>query len=97
MSTYFEISNIKKLKPIKSSLKKFQTLNKGPDWSYLDGRPTPLNGGQYRRKIAEIEMSKTIVKLNEEIENTLKMHNEQEMNISLERERIRNNKLKPKG
>ncbi|KAG5666302.1 hypothetical protein PVAND_017853 [Polypedilum vanderplanki] len=68
-----------------------------PDFSYLDGRPTPLGKNQKRRLEKQRGIAKHIVKGLDEVHFAEKRYERIQKEKAQEREQIINNKLKPKG
>ncbi|XP_064641504.1 large ribosomal subunit protein mL52-like [Lineus longissimus] len=68
-----------------------------PDYTYLDGRPTPLTFGQRKRRDLQIDYSERIMKLLNEIDTTEKIYNEKMAEQKNVNKDIVRSKLKPKG
>ncbi|XP_004520622.1 39S ribosomal protein L52, mitochondrial [Ceratitis capitata] len=75
----------------------FGPLTNLPDYSFLDGRPTPLGANQKRRLQKQQEIAAKIVTLNGELDFAKKRYARIQAEKNSERENILNNKLKPKG
>ncbi|CAH2039303.1 unnamed protein product, partial [Iphiclides podalirius] len=72
-------------------------LTDGPDYTFLDGRPTPLLQKQKLRMLKNREVAAKIVELSTELDFAKSRH--QKLLDAKERERqtILQNRLKPKG
>lgn len=68
-----------------------------PDFTYLDGRPTPLGMRQKKRMAKQKEIAKTILTLSKEIDFAVKRHDDMVTAEQENKEKILANKLKPKG
>ncbi|XP_047351061.1 39S ribosomal protein L52, mitochondrial [Vespa velutina] len=75
----------------------FGPLTNMADYSYKDGRPTPLGTNQKRRIIKQQEYTKRIHKLVKEIDNAVERHVKLQEIKAQEKQRILDSKLKPKG
>ncbi|XP_074646560.1 large ribosomal subunit protein mL52-like [Tubulanus polymorphus] len=80
-----------------SNHNQFGPLTDLPDWSYLDGRPTPIGGGQRKRMESNIDIGKQILNGLEDIERAEKMYEARINNNKKRRQDILNGKLKKKG
>lgn len=72
-------------------------LTNKPDYSFLDGRPTPLGMKQKRRMIKQRDIATRIIQLSNEIDFAVERH---QYNLKAQedlRTKIIQNKLKPKG
>lgn len=72
-------------------------LTDAPDYTYLDGRPTPLLHKQKLRMLRQREYAKQIVELSAELDFAKKRYQDMLKAKEEERENIINNRLKPKG
>ncbi|XP_063585918.1 large ribosomal subunit protein mL52-like [Penaeus indicus] len=84
--------------------KKFDTsmgacgpLVDGPDYTFVDGRPTPLRSGQRRRALQQKEVSEKVLQLMKETNFAIERHQRLLREESEKRNKILNEKLKPKG
>ncbi|KAK7081346.1 mitochondrial translation [Halocaridina rubra] len=68
----------------------------GPDYTFLDGRPTPLGAGQRRRAIGQVEASEKVIQLMKETKFAIERHQKREKEVKEKRQRIMKSKLKPK-
>ncbi|KAK7469854.1 hypothetical protein BaRGS_00036132 [Batillaria attramentaria] len=68
-----------------------------PDYTYLDGRPTPLNKGQLKRKKENYELAKRIVTLVQEMEGAKEKYARKQQEEVARREAILAAKLKQKS
>ncbi|XP_041375512.1 39S ribosomal protein L52, mitochondrial-like [Gigantopelta aegis] len=67
-----------------------------PDYSFVDGRPTPIGRGQLRRKQTNLELAKRIQKLVGEVNFAKERYQKIQEDAQKERERLLKRKLKPK-
>ncbi|KAK6185432.1 hypothetical protein SNE40_007669 [Patella caerulea] len=67
-----------------------------PDYTYLDGRPTPLTLGQKKRKEDRINVAKRVVELVQEIQFAKENHKNRTLQQEKERQEKLSRKLKPK-
>ncbi|CAK1585921.1 unnamed protein product [Parnassius mnemosyne] len=72
-------------------------LTDGPDYTFLDGRPTPLLQKQKLRMLKQRDFASKIVELNSELEFAKTRHQKMLQAKEEEREAILRNRLKPKG
>ncbi|XP_016986386.1 39S ribosomal protein L52, mitochondrial [Drosophila rhopaloa] len=75
----------------------FGPLTNSPDFTYLDGRPTPLGANQKRRLLKQQEIAARIVELSGELEFAKQRHERLKQSAESEKQRLIQNKLKPKG
>nr|CAD7263228.1 unnamed protein product [Timema shepardi] len=75
----------------------FGPLTNLPDFSYKDGRTTPLGVGQQARLLKQREFAKTVVKFCKEMDFAVERHNRLQKEEEHNRQRILDSKLKPKG
>ncbi|KAI4479387.1 hypothetical protein M0804_011172 [Polistes exclamans] len=75
----------------------FGPLTNKPDYSFLDGKPTPLGVRQKSRIIKQREYAVRIHKLVGEIDYAVERHKRLQQEKEEERQRILDSKLKPKG
>ncbi|XP_039501631.1 39S ribosomal protein L52, mitochondrial [Drosophila santomea] len=75
----------------------FGPLTNMPDYTYLDGRPTPLGANQKRRLLKQQEIATRIVELSGELEFAKQRHERLKENAESEKQRLIRSKLKPKG
>ncbi|XP_030383150.1 39S ribosomal protein L52, mitochondrial [Scaptodrosophila lebanonensis] len=75
----------------------FGPLTNLPDYTFLDGRPTPLGSNQKKRLLKQQEIATKIVQLSGELDYAKKRHETLKAAADAERQRIIENKLKPKG
>ncbi|XP_017836626.1 39S ribosomal protein L52, mitochondrial [Drosophila busckii] len=75
----------------------FGPLTNLPDYTYLDGRTTPLGSNQKKRLLKQQEIATKIVELSSELEFAKKRHAQLKAKAQAERDRVMKNKLKPKG
>ncbi|KAL5021836.1 hypothetical protein ScPMuIL_000991 [Solemya velum] len=68
-----------------------------PDYTFLDGRPTPLSARQKRRRVERMELAKRVVSLVKEMEFGKANHRNRKQQEQERREHILQNKLKPKA
>ncbi|XP_018805078.1 PREDICTED: 39S ribosomal protein L52, mitochondrial [Bactrocera latifrons] len=75
----------------------FGPLTNLPDYSFLDGRPTPLGSNQKRRLKKQQEIADKIVTLSGELDFAKKRYARIQAEEAETKENIIKNKLKPKG
>ncbi|XP_043651460.1 39S ribosomal protein L52, mitochondrial [Drosophila teissieri] len=75
----------------------FGPLTNMPDYTYLDGRPTPLGANQKRRLLKQQEIATRIVELSGELEFAKQRHERLKEKAESEKQRLIRSKLKPKG
>ncbi|XP_017150606.1 39S ribosomal protein L52, mitochondrial [Drosophila miranda] len=75
----------------------FGPLTNLPDYTFLDGRPTPLGSNQKKRLVRQQEIATKIVELSGELEFAKQRYERQRVAAATEKQRIIQNKLKPKG
>ncbi|KAG7189698.1 hypothetical protein KM043_017366 [Ampulex compressa] len=75
----------------------FGPLTNRPDYTFKDGRPTPLGSGQRRRILQQKSYAEKIVKLVGEIDYAIKKHEDILTQKELKKQEILNSKLIPKG
>ncbi|KAL3859172.1 hypothetical protein ACJMK2_009404 [Sinanodonta woodiana] len=86
-------------------LKRGQAINKTrygpltdlPDFTFLDGRPTPLAPGQKRRLDEKKQMTTVIMKMLHEMDSAETYFKEKQMEEKQHREEIISKKFKPKS
>ncbi|CAH0730017.1 unnamed protein product, partial [Brenthis ino] len=72
-------------------------LTDGPDYTFLDGRPTPLLQKQKKRMLKQQDYATKIVTLCSEIDFAKKRYQDMLNAKEEERRKIISNRLKPKG
>ncbi|SPP73570.1 39S ribosomal protein L52, mitochondrial isoform X1 [Drosophila guanche] len=75
----------------------FGPLTNLPDYTFLDGRPTPLGSNQKKRLLKQQEIATKIVELSGELEFAKQRYERNKVAAATEKQRIIENKLKPKG
>ncbi|KAL7735426.1 hypothetical protein ACLKA6_019543 [Drosophila palustris] len=75
----------------------FGPLTNLPDYTFLDGRTTPLGSNQKKRLIKQQEIAAKIVELSSELEFAKQRHERLKSEAQAEKQRILQSKLKPKG
>lgn len=75
----------------------FGPLTNLPDYSFLDGRPTPLGSNQKRRLKKQQEIAGKIVTLSGELDFAKKRYARMQAEEAATRENVIKSKLKPKG
>lgn len=75
----------------------FGPLTNMPDYTFLDGRTTPMGSNQKKRLIKQQEIAAKIVELSGELEFAKQRHEKLKSEAQAEKQRILQNKLKPKG
>lgn len=72
-------------------------LTDGPDYTYLDGRPTPYCVRQKKRLIKQKELAEAIITLTKEVDFAVERHARLQKEEEDRRKEIIGSKLKPKG
>ncbi|XP_053963118.1 39S ribosomal protein L52, mitochondrial [Anastrepha ludens] len=75
----------------------FGPLTNLPDYSFLDGRPTPLGANQKRRLKKQQEIAAKILTLSNELDFAKKRYARIQAEKAAEKENVLKGKLKPKG
>ncbi|XP_063245035.1 large ribosomal subunit protein mL52 [Bacillus rossius redtenbacheri] len=75
----------------------FGPLTNLPDYSFRDGRPTPLGVGQYQRVLRQQDFAEKVVKLTKEIDFAVERYDKLQQEEEERRQHILDSKLKPKG
>ncbi|KAH8372927.1 hypothetical protein KR009_008275 [Drosophila setifemur] len=75
----------------------FGPLTNLPDYTFLDGRTTPLGANQRRRLLKQQEIAAKIVELSGELDFAKQRHVQLKEEAAAQKQRILQNKLKPKG
>ncbi|XP_049958501.1 39S ribosomal protein L52, mitochondrial [Schistocerca serialis cubense] len=73
------------------------SLINSPDYTFLDGRTTPLGVRQKKRLLKQQEYAEKIVKLTQEMDFAVERHERLKREEEEYRKNIINSKLKPKG
>lgn len=73
------------------------TLTDSPDFSYLDGRITPLGQGQRRRILRDEEVKFKVIALSKEIDFAIERYKQLQIEEENQKRQIIDRKLKPKG
>lgn len=72
-------------------------LTDGADYSYLDGKLTPLTRGQRRRVLRQEEIKQQIIALTKEVDFAVELHKQKKLQEEETKRTILEKKLKPKG
>ncbi|KAM7343543.1 mitochondrial ribosomal protein L52 [Cochliomyia hominivorax] len=75
----------------------FGPLTNLPDYTFLDGRPTPMGSNQKKRLMKQQEIAAKIVAMNKELDMAKKRYKQLQEQQEIERQKIMQAKLKPKG
>ncbi|KAI8117147.1 39S ribosomal protein L52, mitochondrial [Lucilia cuprina] len=75
----------------------FGPLTNLPDYTFLDGRPTPLGSNQRKRLIKQQEIAAKIVTMNKELDMAKQRYKQLQEQQAAERQKVMQAKLKPKG
>lgn len=75
----------------------YGVLTDTPDYTFLDGRPTPIGVNQKQRMIKQKEILDKIIQLNSEIDFAIERHAKLKEVETERRKKIIEGKLKPKG
>ncbi|KAL5286791.1 Mrpl52 family protein [Megaselia abdita] len=76
---------------------RFGPLTNLPDYSFMDGRPTPMGSNQFKRYKTQREMVEKIITINEELEFAKERHSKNLAAKAEAKQKIISDKLKPKG
>lgn len=68
-----------------------------PDYTFLDGRPTPLGTRQNNRMLKQKQIAERILTLSKEIDYAVKRHQDMLNKEEEKKQQIIANKFKPKG
>jgi large subunit ribosomal protein L52 len=72
-------------------------LTDGPDYSFLDGRPTPYTVGQKNRVLKHQQLVESIIKLTGEVDFAVTRHAKLQQQEQAAKQKVLDSKLKPKG
>ncbi|XP_022912667.1 large ribosomal subunit protein mL52 [Onthophagus taurus] len=72
-------------------------LTDKPDYTFLDGRPTPCGVNQRRRIVKQREITEKIIALTKEVDFAVLRHEQIKKEDELARKKLLDSKLKPKG
>ncbi|KAK5642113.1 hypothetical protein RI129_008280 [Pyrocoelia pectoralis] len=72
-------------------------LTDAPDYTFLDGRPTPYGMRQRERIARQKEVTETIIRLSKEMDFAVERHKQLQIDEENRKAAIIANKLKPKG
>ncbi|XP_065368662.1 large ribosomal subunit protein mL52 [Calliphora vicina] len=75
----------------------FGPLTNLPDYTFLDGRPTPMGSNQKKRIIKQQEIAAKIVTMSKELDSAKQRYKQLQEHQQKERQSIMQAKLKPKG
>ncbi|XP_073844870.1 mitochondrial ribosomal protein L52 [Musca autumnalis] len=75
----------------------FGPLTNLPDYTFLDGRPTPMGSNQKKRLLKQQAMAAKIVTLNKELDMAKQRYQKLQQQEQEQRQKIMQAKLKPKG
>ncbi|XP_075165963.1 mitochondrial ribosomal protein L52 [Haematobia irritans] len=75
----------------------FGPLTNLPDYTYLDGRPTPMGSNQRKRLIKQQEIAAKIVTLSKELDMAKQRFQNLKQKEQEDRQKVMQAKLKPKG
>lgn len=89
-------SKAKFQKSFKTSMGASGPLIDGPDYTFLDGRPTPLRAGQRRRAEEQFQVSSKVIQLMKETKFAIESHQTRLDKEKQKRQDILDAKLKPK-
>ncbi|KAF2899504.1 hypothetical protein ILUMI_06676 [Ignelater luminosus] len=76
---------------------KHGVLTDSPDYSYLDGRPTPYGARQQKRMLKQKAIAEQIMQLTKEVDFAVERHEKLQLEEEEKKREIIANKLKPKG
>lgn len=72
-------------------------LTDAPDYTFLDGRPTPYGAGQRERLEKNQKLTEQIIQLSAEIDFAVERHKQMKVDEENRRKQIIDGKLKAKG
>lgn len=72
-------------------------LTDKPDYSYVDGRPTPMGARQRQRLLKQKEIAAKIIALTSEMDFAIERHKQLQVEAENTKKAILASKLKPKG
>ncbi|XP_018336536.1 39S ribosomal protein L52, mitochondrial [Agrilus planipennis] len=75
----------------------YGVLTDSPDYSFLDGRPTPYGVRQTKRLIKQKEIAESIIMLSSEVDFAVERHKKLQAEKVANEQKIIDRKLKPKG
>ncbi|XP_071524789.1 large ribosomal subunit protein mL52 [Panulirus ornatus] len=84
-------------KSFKTSMGAHGPLIDGPDYTFLDGRPTPLRSGQRRRAQEQRDIAVKVLQLMKETKFAIERHQKIQLEEKQKKQEIQDAKLKPKG
>lgn len=96
-STICQSIGWRKQNRLETNPNKYGPLTNLPDYTYLDGRPTPLGCRQQVRLNKQKIIAQKVVEGLHEIDFAMKRHQNQLQLKENERQKAISNKLKPKG
>ncbi|XP_065082510.1 large ribosomal subunit protein mL52 [Ochlerotatus camptorhynchus] len=68
-----------------------------PDYTFMDGRVTPLGANQKKKLLQQHELATKIVTMSKEMDFALERYNKLQEEKQMEKKSILQSKLKPKG
>ncbi|XP_066942750.1 large ribosomal subunit protein mL52 [Macrobrachium rosenbergii] len=90
-------SKYKFQKSFKTSLGAHGPLVDGPDYTFLDGRETPLGSSKRKRANEQLEVSSKILQLLNETNFAVESHKRRQEEAKQRRQAVLDSKLKPKN
>lgn len=90
-------NRVKSVGSFKTSMGAFGPLVDGPDYTFLDGRPTPLRKGQQKRAKSQREAAAKVLQLMKETQFAIQMEQQQRQEQQQTKQKLLETKLKPKG
>jgi len=72
-------------------------LTDGPDYSFIDGKPTPPGTGKIKRAVKHLEISEKIIKLSQEVDFAVEYRKTRDEEEVMRKKNILDRKLLPKG
>jgi len=76
---------------------KYGSFADSPDYTYLDGRPTPLGSSRLKRALKQREFTKKIVQFSQEMDFAVDLNEKRKEQEAARKQRVLERKLKPKG
>ncbi|ODM94215.1 39S ribosomal protein L52, mitochondrial [Orchesella cincta] len=90
-------SNWRKSRGLSANPNAYGPLTDGPDYSFIDGRPTPPGSRKIIRAMEQKAVAEKIMKLQGEVDFAVAHHETRVKNQEAQRKQILDSKLKPKG
>ncbi|XP_021960147.1 39S ribosomal protein L52, mitochondrial [Folsomia candida] len=72
-------------------------LTDGPDYSFIDGRPTPPGSRKIKRAEKQLQLAKKIIELSKEVDFAVEFRKQRDEEEMAQKAKTLQRKLKPKG